>query len=192
MRRFATVCVGLVVACVGALGASRSVPLSAQGLDTQIAIVEFDRAPVKISNARVVSNSGPAAVAFEATNLGPDATITEYAVKATVYQANGRARGAFQRAVWPGLAPGAKRGAVISLGDLSLESDSLVLINLQMARPDTGDRWWAPADSVDRVKSEAARLTGVAASNRRPATGHDHPLDSSQGPTVLLTPREKS
>ncbi len=161
MRQFSTITVGLCISCACAVALTASALASFQASDQRVSVVSLDGAPLKLA-ARVVSAADPPGIAYEATNL-TNSVITDYGVRIYVYRSNGRPQGFTTKHEEPnGLQPGASYSSMASLGEIALAADSVVLVQVTTAAFDSGSRWMAPPDALERVKSEAAQLTSIA------------------------------
>jgi hypothetical protein len=126
----------------------------------RVSTVALEGAPLTLT-AHVVSEANPAGVAFEASNV-TNLPIQDYGVRIFVYRKNGRPPGFITKHETPYvLQPGTSHSSIASLGEIPLTADSVVLVQLTMARFDNDSRWMAAPDALDRVKSEVARLTGI-------------------------------
>ena len=161
MRKLTSMAVILMI--VPALGGA----VSAQPPSTasrQIAAVSYPDSPLTITKHRVISTASPAAVAFQVTNL-TNRSIGDYDVRVFAYRANGRPIGFRSVRQNADLRPGTKHADLVSLGDWILEPGTVVLIIITAATFEDDTVWRVPlADALDRVKAEAARLTGVPVS----------------------------
>lgn len=175
MRRFALIATALVVSSCGALFATLLMPpVTAQELGHRVSVVNFDGAPIQISNGRVVSSSKPAGVAVQVLNAS-NRPIAEYSVRTYVFRANGRPLGFWRSTDRHGvIKPGVSTAFLINLRDVVLEPDSVLVFALEgTLTDDDRTRWMAPDDSVARAKAAAAQLTGIAVGKHEaaPANG---------------------
>ena len=157
MRKFALLMLALLTTCFTALVVASSAPTDAvQTLAQRVSVIAFEGAPLKLS-ARVVSAANPAGIAFVATNQS-HSVVTDYSVRVYVFRSNGRARGFTTTHETPyTLQPGASHSAITTLGNIALAADGVVIVQLTTAAFDTGPRWMAPRDAVERVKSGVAQ-----------------------------------
>lgn len=166
MRRLALVVIGLLLACSwSTLHAGAPVARDTQNTGPRVSLVAFEGSPVALTSARVISTQDPAVVAFTTRNTS-DRVVTDYTARVFVYRSNGRALGfrSVRVSPTPTMQPGtvwAEAMSLPSMGDLSAAQAALVIVTVTAV--DSGDvAWRAPSNYLNRVKDEAAQVTGPA------------------------------